>query len=128
MVERGIDRIGDLDRPLEPEALLLPRIKRKPRQIGRAVKPAGASNVGSRDMARGSDFREWVLYAVLAGQRGEDAALTLGGVQGAMQIGPQHRVRADLDKQPEAGIDEGRHAVGEADRTADIAPPVICVE
>src|SRR5579863_9411575 len=77
MVEGWVDRIGDLDRPLEPEALLLPRIQRQPAQIGRSVEPVGPADVIPGDVATRGDFRKRVLAPVLAAQCGQDPALTL---------------------------------------------------
>ena len=45
-----------------------------------------------------------------------------------MQIGLQHRVRPDLDKDAETVADQPGHAVGEPDRVADVAPPIRGIE
>ncbi len=98
MVEGRIDRIGAFDRPLEPEALLLPRIQRQPAQISRAVKPVGPADVMPGDVAPRGDFRKRVVAPLLAAQCGEDPALTLRRAERVVQIRLENGVCADLDK------------------------------
>src|SRR5260370_38739499 len=119
MVERRIYRIGGLDCPLEPEALLLPGIKRQPAQIVRSVEPAGPADVMPGDVATGGDFGKRVLDPVLAAQWGEDPAVALRRAQRVVQVGLHHRACPDLDEQPEPGADERRAPIAEANAAAD---------
>ena len=63
-----------------------------------------------------------------AGERAEHAALGVRGAQRVVQIGLQHRVRPDLDKDAETVADQPGHALGEPHRAADVAPPVRGIE
>src|SRR5436309_8190216 len=96
MVVRRGDQIVALNRPLEPEALLLPGIERQAAQLIGTIETVGNADVVSGYMATRRDDRKRVLAALTARQSREDAALTLSCSQRVVQIRLQHRVRADL--------------------------------
>ena len=76
-------------------------------------------------MAAGGNRWERIVAALFAAQRRQPRPARLRRAAALVQIGLQHRVRPDLDKDPEAGADQRGHAVGEAYRAADVAPPVL---
>src|SRR5215471_4644537 len=117
-----------LNRPAEPEVLLLPDIKRQPAQPDGSIEPLAAGDVASRDVAAGRDSGEGVVAPLPARQSRQHAALAAHRAQRVIQISLQHRVRADLHKDAKTGGHQRGHPVREADRAADVAPPILPIK
>ena len=126
-----VGRIGQVrafDRMRKPAAFSLPRIERQAARIGGPVEPRRAGHVGSRDVALCGQSGKRVLFGLLAAQRSQDPALAFRRAECIVQIGLQHRVGADLDKDPDAVRDQCGGRVGKPDRRADVVPPIFGAE
>ncbi|ONK15519.1 hypothetical protein STBA_63400 [Streptomyces sp. MP131-18] len=115
---------------VEPVAFPLERVGRQLRAArARGGVLRGPVHGGAVHPRLGERRHEPVQAALAAPQRRQHGGpAVLGQVGGLGHADGQHRVRADLDEQRVAAVEEGGDGVAEADGAAQVAEPVVGVQ